>query len=402
MKKTGVKVIAFLLFALFVFSCGEKTKKVDVKKLSSIIDASNSFAYRLFENLIQNEKGKNVFISPTSIYTALSMAMNGAKGTTYNEMADILGLKSLTRKQINLLSKALLESLSNLNPEIKLNIANSIWIDNSVKAVKKFIKDSKDNFNSEIRNLKFNASTPGKINSWVADNTDNMIKKLISTLPANAKIVLLNAIFFHGKWKEPFKEHNTRPRVFTMENGVKIKHPIMHQMEEHPYYENSKYQVLRLDYGKERKAGIVLILPKAGKKAAEIYKEIMNDKIKTFPYHTKKGYVYLPKFKISYGVKSIVSPLMSLGMKKAFTPMADFNNMVEAGKLKIADVLHKAVIELNEKGTKASGSTAIVMEKTAARLDVFRFIANRPFLYFITDNRTGLILFMGIMHKPEL
>ncbi len=116
----------------------------------------------------------------------------------------------------------------------------------------------------------------------------------------------------------------------------------------------------------------------------------------------QKGNVYLPKFKVTYGIKSLKNSLRNLGMVNAFTAQADFRNMVIGRRAHISDVLHKAVIDLNEKGTTAAAVTVVRMGATMAiREEIFNFNANRPFMYFIVDNRTKLILFMGTLYNPR-
>ncbi len=396
-KKIGL----FLILVLTVVSCGGKTVKVSDNDLGKIVKASNKFGFKLFKKL--NSGNDNVFISPTSIYTALTMALNGATGKTYEEMASILNVDAMNLKQVNTLNLSLLNKLDELNPGVKLKIANSMWIDKKIKVNDQFIDNGKEYFNSEIKNVRLDGSAVAKINSWVSDKTDGMIKKLLQSLPCAAAVVLLNAIFFHGKWKIPFKEKFTKKSPFNLPNGRRIRHPIMFQSEKTPYYETGDFQAIRLDYGEKRKAGIVILLPKEGKSINNVYEKILENGLTSIKFRKKKGRIYLPKFKVSYGAKSLKDALKSLGMKTGFTTNASFRNLSKSTGLMIDDVLHKAVIDLNEKGTKAAAATAIVFKRTSfSGKRPFVFNANRPFLYFIRDNETGLVLFMGVLNSPGL
>ncbi len=405
MKQFKKVFVIIILFAV-LFSCGKENVKVTSSEINKIVASANSFGYKIFKTLIKEDKAKaeNVFISPMSIYTALSMALNGAKQNTYKEMTTVLNVNDFNIKKVNALNKVLLEKLSGLNPEVKLKIANSLWINNTgnVKVREKFVSDCEDFFDAEVRKTRFNSSAVGDINAWVADKTDDMIKQLIDKLSERDKIVLLNAIFFHGIWEKQFKEKDTKNRTFTLADGRKIRHPLMYQKDRFLYSANTDYQALRLDYGENSKAGLIIILPKKGRDIYKIYDELNADALNQIPFRSSEGKIYIPKFKISYGVKSLVATLKKMGMKSAFSMSANFKNMITNKDVYISNVLHKAVIDLNEKGTKAAAATAVIMLEKSAPMpsDYFVFKANRPFLYFIRDNKTGLILFMGIMQNP--
>jgi serpin B len=262
-------------------------------------------------------------------------------------------------------------------------------------------------YKAVARKLDFsNSSSPGVINSWISKKTGGMIKKMIDMLKERQRLILINAIFFHGKWKEPFKKKYTSSRKFNLLNGKSVNHAFMYRRGRIKYTRTGKYQAVRLDYGEKRRTGIVILLPKKGINPVNLLKQLSYKDLKKIFYSLryKKGKVYLPKFNITYGVKSIKKDLKGMGMVLPFINKADFSGMLKQRELlMIDDVVHKAKIDLNEKGTKAAAVTGVVTGGAMARPQkYFVFNAKRPFAYFIVDNEYKLIIFAGILNKPQL
>jgi serpin B len=209
---------------------------------------------------------------------------------------------------------------------------------------------------------------------------------------------LINAIYFKGEWAHQFSEDNTRDEEFTLENGNKKKVPMMHLEEQFQHSRGNNLGMLRLPYGRETFA-MYILLPDEGENLDEIIAELDEETWTQLKNEMSEKEVALamPKYRIEYGVKLLNSMLSRMGMGIAFEPKGGFANINP--EIFISRVLHKAVVEVNEKGSEAAAVTAVEMT-TSAPPEPVQFTVNRPFLFTITDDRTGSSLFMGKVAEP--
>ena len=329
-----------------------------------------------------------------------------------------------------------------------LRIANALWgektypfLDSYVETINKHYKtggvfpaDFKNNFPAERL----------RINSWVEEQTNNRIKDLIPELPPDearlVRLILTNAIFFKGEWFVPFKEADTKDLEFTLGDGRTIQTPIMNaqDLEVGRYgafnadgsffdtptrIERGKkpvltsgadgFAVMELPY-KGDDLSMVLLAPNATDGLAAIEKKLSAANVAAWiaKLRKRKTHVLLPKFKLETDYK-MKQTLQAMGMVRAFTDPrmangAEFHGMCASEdprlRLYITKVLHKAFVEVNEKGTEAAAATAVIMSM-ALSTPLFTpytptFKADRPFVLLIRDVKTGSILFMGRMHNP--
>jgi serine protease inhibitor len=360
-------------------------------EVTALVNANSQFAFDIFKQLNTVESGNNVFISPFSISTALAMLYQGARGETKEEIAKTLSYCGIDIKELNSESKYLLNYLNNVDSYITLNISNSVWYQDGFKVQADFLNTTNDVFGAQIRSLDLGkADAADTINNWIADATNGMIEQML-TPPLYGLMYLINAIYFKGDWTKPFDPELTHAATFTTESGNQNTVDMMYANMTVEYGKGTDYSAIRLPYGEE-KVGMYCILP-ADNIAIDTFISGLNvaklKKIKQSLATRDNFSVHLPKFKMAYGVKSLVDTLKRLGMTKAFNGEADFSGI--AASLSVADVLHKAVIDLNEQGTEAAAATVVVLE--AAIQDNFN--ANRPFVFLIVDDTTGSILFMG-------
>ncbi|MCL2925449.1 MAG: serpin family protein, partial [Trichodesmium sp. MAG_R04] len=293
--------------------------------------------------------------------------------------------------------------LNSLNPEIKLNIANSIWTRKGISFSPSFLQVNQDFYQSQVRKIDFSHPESLKIiNNWVKDKTQGKIKKIIQVLRSNDIIVLLNAIYFKGNWEEQFSEDSTQEMPFYLANGTQKQHPIMFQLSRHLYYENEDFQAVSLPY----KNGIVsmdIFFPREEVGLEGFYKVLNEENWKNWmeQFEDYKVNLGLPKFKTEYEV-NLNDALKSLGMEIAFDSMtADFSRIHPIPpELCISEVKHKTFVEVNETGTEAAATTSvkIVVRSLVKTVDM---LINRPFFFAIRDNNYGTILFMGEITNPE-
>jgi len=423
-KKSKLYVFLTIMIAILIFStaavcyrCGGKTDEEVIPgedKISSeesdeiiksvdvnLLDGNTEFSFKIFRELVTEDKDENIFISPHSISTALAMTYNGAEGETKKEMAEALEFKGISLEDLNQGFKDLMAGIQNADDEIELNIANSIWLREGFDCKEDFLDRNREYFSSEVEEIDFSSpDAPGIINSWIEDATEGKIEKMIDEISLDVVMYLINAIYFKGDWTYEFDEDATEEKDFYLLDGSIKKVPMMAQSEEFSYFEGDNFSSVRLPYGEE-KIAMYVILPDKGVNPdtgiSSLNAEKWNEYTESF--YRKEVSILMPKFKMEYGIKLLNDTLTSLGMGIAFSQMADFSGINP--DVFISRVLHKAVIEVNEKGSEAAAVTVVEVAETAMMIeDIVEFTVNRPFIFVISDDRTGSILFMGKVVNP--
>ena len=245
------------------------------------------------------------------------------------------------------------------------------------------------------------------INAWVKDKTKNKIDSIVNPpIDSSTKAILVNAVYFKGKWTVPFNKSSTTDRNFTASDSSESLVPMMQRGAKFSYLENSQFQAVRLPYGNDSAsmyvflpASSVLGMPKIDDFAASITQAQWQSWLPQF--RETEGTVVLPKFKVEY-MTSLAEALKNSGMGIAFSDAANFSGISKM-PLEITDVVHKTYIETNEEGTEAAAVTGIFMGTTAVmpQQPPFYMEMNRPFFYAITDDKTGEIIFLGVMNKVD-
>ncbi|MFA5014656.1 MAG: serpin family protein [Actinomycetota bacterium] len=409
-------MIMFLFNAFLLTACvGKRDEEVtEVEEVSTeesdeiadsvdmnLVDANTGFGFNIFKELTAEDEDSNVFISPLSILLALAMTYNGAVGDTNLDMAEALGFNEFDLEELNSGFHNLLISIMNADSDIELSIANSIWYKLGYGVNQDFIDRNEKYYSSEVNEIDFAA--PGAldtINGWIADAIKGKIEKMLDVIPTDAMMYLINAIYFKGNWTYPFNEDVTVDDDFYLLDGTTKKVPMMSQEGNFAYFDGDGFSAVKLLYGQEKMA-MYIILPDEGMELDSVI-ESLNEKswneITQSFYGTEVSLV-MPKYKMEYGVKLLNDVLTNLGMGIAFGAEADFSGIYP--DIWISRVLHKAVIEVNEKGSEAAAATVVEMEESAMEpTEIVEFIVNRPFFFMIGDDRSGSILFMGKVVEP--
>jgi len=367
-----------------------------------LVDANTGFAFNIFNNLIEEDKGGNVFISPLSIMLALAMTYNGAVGETSLGMADAMEVEGMDLEELNRGFSDLMVSILSADSDVQISITNSIWQRQDLAAGKDFIDINEKYYNSEVNRIDFSdPKAVDTVNGWIEDATEGKIEKMLSEIPADAVMYLINAIYFKGGWTYPFNEEATFDEDFHLEDGSTVSVPMMHIQEDFEYTQGDGFKILRLPYGQEKLA-MYILLPDEGESIDDILAGMDADDWKSYTSMAEEGTVTLsmPRYKMEYGVKTLNDALIEMGMGIAFTPAADFSNIADG--IFISRVMHKAVIEVNEEGSEAAAATVVEMVESAMPPDEpMEFKVDRPFMFTISDDRTGSILFMGKVMDPH-
>jgi len=403
---------AALLLSVLVAGCGESAPAGPApggppsSNVTIVAEATNRFAFNLYGQL--KGDGGNLFFSPQSISTALAMAYCGARGETARQMAAVLGYPPdrLAQPQwIHAANAALLADLrAAQGPDCELAIANALWGQKGHGFLPAYLGLLSKNYGAGLQEVHFAGNAEGarrEINAWVERGTREKIKDLIppGLLTGETRLVLVNAVYFKGRWARPFRKEATADADFLPAAGKKVPVPMMNQEGDFRYAEADDCQVLEMPY-KGAGLAMILLLPRRTDGLADLEKGLSAE---TLGRHlanlrTQKVRVTVPKFKTTSAFR-MRSVLSALGMPLAFEAgQADFSG-ADGGKkpLWIAEVVHKAYVDVYEEGTEAAAATAAIGMADGGAL----FRADHPFLFLIREKKSGCILFMGRLVDPK-
>ncbi|MEB3181846.1 MAG: serpin family protein [Nostocaceae cyanobacterium] len=379
-----------------------KPKQINNAVDNQVVAAHTKFGLKLFSEVLKQDSGKNVFVSPSSVAIALSMTYNGANGSTQAAMAKALEFQGMNLQQINAGNAALKALLEHPDPKVQLTIANSLWANNKTQFNPDFLQRNREFYSAMVRNLDFSdRQAPRVINNWVSQNTKGKIDQIVDSISPNQVLFLINAIYFKGAWKNEFDKQQTANQPFTLASGKQKNHPMMSQSGNYKYLETPDFQAVSLPYGEDGRMSFYVFLPKQNSNLSAFYNNLNFDNWEKWmtQFRKREGFIRLPKFKMDYEV-TLNKSLKALGMAEAFTDQADFSGM--GTNLAISQVKHKTFVEVNEEGTEAAAATSVAIRVTSAPIEApFQMIVERPFFCAIRDNQTGTVLFMGSIVEPR-
>ena len=383
---------------------------VSQSDLTALVNGNNTFAIHLYESL-RSQSGNLVF-SPYSISLALAMTYGGARNQTESQMAQTMQF-NLPQAQLHPAFNSLdLELMNegkaqgnNIQP-MQLNIANAVWAEQTYAFQQAYLDLIAQDYGAGIQLADFvkNYEAARKnINDWVSQQTKNKINDLLTpgSVDSLTRMVLVNAIYFKADWNVPFDANNTIDSNFTLLDGTQSNVKMMNNGELNlPYIQGDGYRAVELPY-QGNTAAMDIILPDAGNfqnfetaldagKLNNIFTSMQSTPIA----------LGLPKFTFTTDF-SLHDQLQALGMTDAFDPnKADFSGMTGNHDLYIGNVIHKAFVAVDEKGTEAAAATAVIMEAMSAPMQKVRLVVDHPFIFIIRDLKSGQILFIGRVLNP--
>jgi len=385
--------------------------QVSASDSTQLASDNAAFAFDVYKRLIL--ANNNVIFSPASISIALAMTYAGAAGTTASEMAGTLHF-TLPPAQLHPAFDALDLALASRGQgmlgadggPMQVNIVNALWAEKTYTFRSDFLDTLAANYGADVNLLDFiNAPDPSRlaINTWVAEQTNNKIQDLLpqGSVDGSTKLVLTDAVYFNAAWKTPFDPNVTYDGSFTLLDGSSVSAKFMGaELPNIPAAQGTDFVAAALPYADDR-LSLVVVLPDVGK-FSEVESSFDASALGTLVagLTSQQVILALPRFRIETGT-ALKDLLTALGMTSAFTPgIADFSGMDGTQNLFVGDVIHKAFINVAEKGTEAAAATGVVMSGSAAPIGLL-INANRPFLYFLRDQPTGAILFMGRVMDPS-
>ncbi|MFZ9938027.1 MAG: serpin family protein [Luteolibacter sp.] len=354
------------------------------------------FTPALYQQLKTGEG--NVFFSPYSITEAMAMVHAGAGGNTATEIAKALAFGEGRAEDIAKRSEALRAQLAKLNQgENKLRVANALCV-TGVPPQESFQKLVRTRYEGEV----FSGDLD-KINGWVKKKTEGKIEKILDKLSEDSACVILNAVYFKGNWMTPFDAGNTRKAAFHRKAEDPVEVDMMSREDSYPVLQDKGVIAVELLYANG--ASMVLVMPGKADGMAALEEQLSApfvaglcaDLRKTQP---KEINLSVPKFKVAtkYG---LIPAMKELGMVDAFAEeRADFKAMYDKTPVSIAQIVHKATLEVDEKGSVAAAATAVEIQANSITEGPPEIRFDRPFLVLIRDQATGTTLFMGRINDP--
>ncbi|NWQ82425.1 SPB6 protein, partial [Columbina picui] len=379
--------------------------------MDNLCAANTAFAVDLLRKLCENKSRQNLFFSPFSISSALSMILLGSKSNTKAQIAKVLSLNKAEDAHNEY--QSLLSEINDSNTKYILRTANRLYGEKTFEFLSSFIESSEKFYHAGLEQTDFKHAwedSRKQINGWVEEKTEGKIQNLLAEgiLDSLTRLVLVNAIYFKGNWEKQFNKERTAERPFQInKNETKpVQMMFMKDKFNMTYIGDFQTKILELPYvGNE--LSMIILLPDTIQDGStglerlerELTYERLIDWINPEMMDCTEVKVSLPKFKLEedYDLKPL---LRSMGMPDAFDlQKADFSGISAGKELGLSEVVHKAFVEVNEEGTEAAAATAGVMMLRCAMI-VPDFTADHPFLFFIRHNKTSSILFCGRFCSP--
>ncbi|CAH7259049.1 plasminogen activator inhibitor 1 [Phodopus roborovskii] len=368
---------------------------------------ATDFGVKVFKHVVQASKDRNVVFSPYGVSSVLAMLQLTTAGKTQQQIQDAMGFK-INEKTTAPALRRLSKELTGPWNKNEISTANAIFVQRDLELVQGFMPHFFKLFRTTVKQVDFSEVERARfiINDWVERHTKGMISDLLAKGDVDqlTRLILVNALYFNGQWKTPFSESSTHHRLFHKSDGSTVSVPMMAQTNKFNYTEFTTpdghyYDILELPYDGETLSMFI---------AAPIEKEVplsaLTNILDAGLIRQWKGnmtrllrLLVLPKFSLETEV-DLRRPLENLGMTDMFSPAeADFTSLSDQEQLSVAQALQKVKIEVNESGTVASSSTAILV---SARMAPQEVVMDRPFLFVVRHNPTETILFMGQLMEP--
>ena len=369
----------------------------EISDYSGIVAANNGFAVDFYSHAAGQE-GKNIVFSPWSIYSAFALTHEGAEGDTRDELTDAFGFPEEKRMQFG----PAMVDLNRPDAEYRLSVANALWLAEWLEPLEEYVQTARVYYDSGVERVDFGSGDAVRtINGWVSDNTGGKIDEVLapgSVGPATA-LVITNAVYFKGEWVNTFDESRTiEDDSFWITPDKKVAVPMMYGEEYYRHADVGTHQVLEMPYVGDRISMLVLLPNEKGRigeleglLSAESLEEWRGDLV------GRKLEVYFPKFSLDISY-DLIENMSAMGVTSLFGGTADLSGIAgEDVQLYVSKAIHKAFINVNEKGTEAGATTAIVDVTSWSQ----PFIADHPFVFVIQDTETGNILFIGRLSDPS-
>jgi serpin B len=388
------------------------------------VRAMNAFAFSL-HRVLARDGDENLLCSPASVVWALAMVLAGARGQTKKDMVNALGIESLDVPFGRTLAEI---DAATRKGALELHLANALWCQEGYAFKESFLKALADDLRAHVQFADFAdaANAVSRVNAWVEEETRGRIRDLLSPrhISRLARAILVNAVYFAGRWENEFDEEMTEDRAFWVTPDRSIEIPTMRRTGFFKHIAGSKFEAVELPFRRqtyeevlEESDGITLrsavavsgggsdfalcvILPEKSGFGGEAEFDMMcATETDWRAAQTRHLDLHLPRFTL-HSCHELTRALRAMGFAAAFEQDADFSGATDdPDGLQIDQVIHQSFVRVDEKGAEAAAATAMVMVGGILEQPK-EFKVDRPFLFMIRDARTGLIYFIGRVGNP--
>ena len=368
-------------------------------------DSTNRFGLDMYQGLVELDAYENVISSPFSAAVFLSMLFEGADSETREAIRDVLYLGDESDDKVVPSFQALAAELIDADPDVEFTVSNAFWANPQFDF--EFHDDYREtmmerlNASIEVADLG-SQEAADQIDAWVSEQTHGRIPEVADDLnlpDPQTQLVLANALYFLGKWTEPFDPDETTSGTFTRPDGETVDKEMMNENRPFEFAMRDDFSMLRLPYGEEKRFAMDLILPAEGEDIADFSQSFGIDDWSEAEAELREQPVdaSIPRFELAYDTEQYLPDLLSdLGMEIAFDGDADFSKMSPQATW-LGDVIQKTFIRVDEEGTEAAAVTAGDMPVSEPPA----FIVDRPFMFMISDTPTDTLIFMGQITDPS-
>ncbi|XP_047020339.1 antichymotrypsin-2-like isoform X2 [Helicoverpa zea] len=366
--------------------------------------SNDQFTAKMFQKVVKLNPGKSMVMSAFSVLSPLAQLALASEGDPHDEILRAIGLPNDTvTKQVFLDSNKELRSLSS----VELKLANRVYVREGGELNPEYAAVSRDVFNSDVKNVDFakNTEAAKEINTWVEEATNNRIKDLVSpnSLNANTAVVLVNAIYFKGKWVSQFSKEDTKDRDFSVSKDKTISLPTMKQSAYFNYGESQELDAKLLEMPYEGdKSSLLIVLPNEIDGLDSLLNKLKDPAVlrkAVDSMYNAKVDVSMPKFKIETKI-DLADVLKKMNIEKLFTPgQARLDKLLkESQNLFVSGATQKAYIDVNEEGAEAAAANEFGIAYLSAMIpEQLTFNADHPFVFFLMERNN--ILFSGVIQS---
>uniref|UniRef100_A0A914XD56 Serpin domain-containing protein n=1 Tax=Plectus sambesii TaxID=2011161 RepID=A0A914XD56_9BILA len=364
---------------------------------SKLATAQAQFALDLLRKASKGDE--NCFLSPVSISVALAMTYAGATGNTRLQMNQVMFNDAMSDEEVHASFGELVSELSEAKNGYEMTTVNKMYAQKGLAIQPNFVDKLSKHYRNSVHAVDFKTeaeSARKEINGWVADTTKQRIKDLLApgVLNSGTRLVLVNAMYFKGEWAQQFMEYQTKKATFYTLTNKESQVDMMYRKEIYKYSDQVDCQVLGMYY-RDDELAMYVFLPKKRDGLAKLQSSLTGERMLQLIDDDERTEVevHLPKFKLemSFGLGETLS---SMGMSDLFdSNKADLSNITGNWSLHVSAVIHKAFVEVNEKGSEATCATALELVNQGLGDPPPTFVADHPFLFTISDGRS--IFFLG-------
>lgn len=374
----------------------------------SYAEACNDFSFDLFRQ--SNNETKSRILSPLSVAYVLGMLNDGAEGETADQIMNALGFKEADKTAVNEFCRKLIEEAPKADPNVQLNIANALFVNQGINLLETYKKDLDEYYHATAQSLNFGSpEAVNVINGWCSKQTEGMINKILDKTEPDILLCLLNAIYFKATWTDRFNPDNAKATAFENEDGSTVTKQMMNQKVRTMLFSPSlpstdaqeqtdqeyNFGALCLPYSSGAFC-MYILLPKEGTTTAEVINSLTAESFANMKKQMRSRLVdvRIPRFTTKFDI-DLIPQLKQLGIADAFSGKAQFP-YITGQNIYVSKMKQSAAIEVNEEGTKAAAVTVAEMKVTSAGEDTLvPFWTIRPFVYVIQETTSGAILFVG-------